>query len=98
MSTQRSTAYRIVSYARAHDYFRPTGEHASYRDVWQNQNLRVMLDEISGETPESPVALRLRVVSMPPDAYHGASQVAHGEAHVGNKYHIRLSAHILSNT
>lgn len=80
MAQTRSTAYRLSSYARAHDYNEPNAgkESARYMDKWQNQQLRLILDEITElDASKSTTAssLRLRVAILPSyDMYSGSSQ------------------------
>ena len=80
MAQTRSTAYRLSSYARAHDYNEPNAgmESARYRDKWQNQQLRLVLDEITeldASTGNTTSSLRLRVAILPSyDMYSSSSQ------------------------
>jgi hypothetical protein len=80
MAQTRSTAYRLSSYARAHDYNEPNAgtESARYMDKWQNQQLRLSLDEITeldSSTGNAASSLRLRVAISPSyDLYSSSSQ------------------------
>lgn len=80
----RSTAFNLVSYARAHDYFSHNAgsEPAKWTDLRENTYLRVVLDEISDQN--AVPALLLRVATLTNDMYSGNSQGAfQNESHVG---------------
>ena len=96
MAQTRSTAYRLSSYARAHDYNEPNAgtESARYTDKWRNQHLRLVLDEITESDVSTGIAassLRLRVAISPSyDMYSSSSQAtAQPETYVSCLTHRR---------
>lgn len=72
----RSTVFKLVSYARAHDYNSVNAgvEPAKWSDRRENPYLRVALDEVSHQN--STPTLILRVATLDNGSYAGNSQAA----------------------